>query len=694
MIYLKGKQTNGNFLIVFFIIAVQISFSFAQETAEFSLRHDETKYGKYLNSFRVPDSLPTYALSVQGKFLYSSGSGHFTVYDISQPNKPKMLSRILGLGDGRQMDVYKNVAYVTARTGGLYIIDVHDPARPFLRSHYDTIELATGVKCDNDIAYVCQRQFGTEFIDISDPSLPKHLGYVLSDEAQSVDIANGILYAGDWGSRKLTIFDVRNLKNPQLLGTAPLGGLGDGLFIRDNLCFAATGLVNSKFSGKKKPVGGNGLNIISVKDPKNPKVLSRLDMPRLFFKIYPDTWSVETDDHHTAYLNSTYNGLFCIDVSDPVKPVFKAHAVPKDEAKNRPDCVCDLAMIKDMIYAAGCNSGLFVVPAPGIARPIGPRSGLPVLKDPVPNDPSSVNEITKRFNIYRPGGQVCAVAQRDSKSVWVAAGSAGIHLLDISAVPPRPIAVIPTRGFAYDVKFANNLLFTAENDNGFAIYQTMPNGSARQIGAYNPGSMVRQAVVPDPNRYALIKHGNANVEILDISNPRAPKSVLTDSVRRLGILYGPELVDGMSKNRTAACFWWGGCIAWFDLSGSKPIELPETEIVKGSFFEGTVIYKDKFWHFKSGGYYVYDIADKRPEKDHSFYKIPELKRSGKSFIGSNGIAVICDRRNGIINRIDVSKAEQPKFLDKIELKGHPEPGLFINGKMIIPCGYTGLLIEK
>ena len=56
-----------------------------------------------------------------------------------------MLGQLGGLGNTRQVVVSRNVAYVTAREDGLFVVDVAQPTQPKLLCHYDPIELATGV---------------------------------------------------------------------------------------------------------------------------------------------------------------------------------------------------------------------------------------------------------------------------------------------------------------------------------------------------------------------------------------------------------------------------------------------------------------------------------------------------------------------------------------------------------------------
>lgn len=663
----------------------------------FYKRLNRAEYGACLASIHVEKSLPTCGLAQRDKYLYTCGSRHFTIYDISNPLKPEMVSRVENLSvDCRQICIHKNLACITARTDGLYIFDIRNPSNPILLSHYDTIELATGIACDQDIAYVCQRQYGTEFIDISVPEHPRHIGFVLSGEAQSVDTANGILYAGDWGSRKLSLFDVRNPKNPQFIGDAPLDGLGDGVYVRDGIAYAGTGLVRHKKGGKiRNEHEGNGLDIFSLADLKKPRLLGRIKMPVLAFPIYPDLWSVQVNEEKIAYVNNTYNGIFCIDVSDPTTPKSIAYAIPWNTKANRPDFMGSLAVVDHVIYAAGYHTGLWLIPAHGFAKRPGPRKDLPVPPGPVAADLPSNEELLKDFSFYKANGQIGAVCKDiRGKGFWVAAGMDGIHQIEIRDNKPLLIQKVSTSGTVYDVKSIKDLIFTAECDKGFGIYKVGTDGTVKEFSRFHTKESVRQIVVSDDARWAILKVGNGTLFFLNLSHPESPCLVFKDSVSH-GIMYGREVVGSITKEGIASALFWSFGFAWYDLSGEIPKKVGLKPLVGASFFTGGTFHNNKLYYSTAKkGFYIFDLLDTKPMDEDRFYKVKDLNCRGKIFIGGS-TACIVDRRNGVISKVDISDPEKAKVLKEYKIKGHPDPGLFLeDGRMIIPCGYAGLLIEK
>lgn len=692
-------------ILFFFCVFTGIcSFSFSAEDAPlFAKRHDQKQYGEYLVPHKIPGSLASNDVCIEGNYLYATGRDHLTVYDITDPAVPKQVARIGGLKECRQVNFYKNCLYITAREDGMYIVDVLNPRSPYLRAHYDTMELATGIQCDKDIAYVAQRQFGTEFIDISDPSHPRHLGFVVSGEAQSVDVANGILYAGDWGSRELSIFDVRNPKNPKQLSVSPLDGLGDGVYIKDDICYAATGLYVPKRPNRKpndldpRNRGGHGLDIFSVADLKKPQLIGRIKFPVQSVEFVPDYWAVAVNDHKIAYVADAYNGFFCVDVSDPRNPKCVAHTVlPFIPFSSRqktmvPDPVGGSASVDGYFYLAGCKDGVYIVPASKYARKLNPNRKAPSLTDSVPSDPEIPKKITDHFKIYDPEGQVVAASLHDENSVWIAAGTSGIQLVDLRSDPPVPLFVFPTRGFAYDVKKVGNRLYTAEGTNGVGIYHILPNHSLRHMGRYDCGSTARQIVVPSLGSVILVKAGN-QIHFVDITTPALPRKVFLE-YKIAGILYGRDIVNDLVDGKYIVCTAQGTGILWFDLSGSIPVKKQVSFLSQVSFSNGAACMNGKLLFFRNRSFCFCDPEEPKELREKKFYPVEGLSWFGKPSIDGT-IVCFTDRRSGSIMKFDLKDPDHPRILNQFDLKGHPELAVFNHGKMIIPCGYAGLFIEK
>jgi hypothetical protein len=214
--------------------------------------HAEEVYGRELPIVRDLGIGPTMAARVAGKTLYSIGRGKLRVFDVRDPADPQPLGSLDGLGNTRQIEVEDQVAYITSREDGVFIVDVGNPREPRLLCHYDPIEVATGIDVSGDVMFVACRSHGVELVDVSNPQEPQHLGTARTGEAQSVDVSNGYAYVGVWGSSELVVVDVRNPRKPEITARCPLDGYGDGVAVRGEHVYVATGH-HSRARKKSRP---------------------------------------------------------------------------------------------------------------------------------------------------------------------------------------------------------------------------------------------------------------------------------------------------------------------------------------------------------------------------------------------------------------------------------------------------------
>jgi len=328
---------------------------------------------------------------VHGDILYVIGSSSLYSFDITSPGEPVLLGTLTGLGNVRQIEVQEGYAYVTAREEGLFVINVANPREMVLSTHYDTLELGTGIAVSGTLAAVANRQYGVEFVDISDPENPLFLGMVRTGEAQSVFLKDTLAVIGDWGTREVVICSVSNPREPRVLSKVELDGYGDGVFVKGSLCFAATGhhargyrqeSSDSTFFGK-----GHGLEIIDLSDPSNPVKLSVLKLPVSFHQRYADMWDVQVSGNY-AFIGDSEAGLYIADVSDPRNPFFVASATlpltempdymmeSKFKGGKKSGPVCGFAIGKGVIYLAGKMNDLFIAEAKPFAEPIETAPGI------------------------------------------------------------------------------------------------------------------------------------------------------------------------------------------------------------------------------------------------------------------------------------------------------------------------------
>jgi hypothetical protein len=646
--------------------------------------HDESLHGKRLAYRKVECVGPCIAAEVVGNRLYAIGQGNFYTLDITTPAKPKLLGKLSGLGTTRQLFVKGNIAYVTARQDGLWLVDVSDAAKPALISHYDTVEMATGIWVSGGLAFIATRCYGVEIADVSDPRRVRHVSTLKTGEAQSCWVKDGLLYIGDWAPRKLLVADVKNPRQPVIIGEAPLDGYGDGGCLRGRFCFAATGH-HSRARNKEEAEGkGHGLEIFEVSKPTQPAFVSRVKFP-VHYSIFNDMWSARVAGDHCVAAD-TNNGLFVVNIRNIAKPAIVAHAqLPYVAEKQMFDPVGGVALGDGVIYAAGIYTGLYVVPAPRMAQSVVPEPDQPPVLPP-PSETANPD-----FRVYRPEGQVNAVAIQDDIA-WAACGAAGLHAVKLGE-DLKQAAVHRGKGDVCYVSRSGNRLYTAEGKEGMAIYEIGADLHLTELGRLIvPGQGVKQVVAPAPGRFALFHCGGATAYIADMSDPAKPKLILKDS--QVGLFYGDQLVDKLFDNRFLVAHWQRSGPAWYDIGGAKPVlagNTPDTTLY--SWTDGACALGDKLLIVKRGRLVLLDPNERRNASDLLAYGVEKLRFVGRPSVGGNVLA-LSSRHQREVWSLDIADITHPRLKRHYALFGHPGACAFWNDRVVIPAGYQGLLVER
>lgn len=669
-----------------FLLAVlgSLHVAYAQETPRPGL--PEQQYGKRLDYHKVEGVGPCIAAHVVDNRLYAIGQGTLYVLDISAPRTPKLLGKLSGLGTTRQLVIRGHIAYITARQDGLWVVDISDSRRPALLSHYDTVEMATGIWVSGSVGFIATRQYGVEIVDVSDPRHVRHVSTLKTTEAQSCWARDGLLYIGDWVPKKLLVADVRDPRQPKLVGEALMDGFGDGGCLRGKYCFAATGhhaRTGNKEAGQGK---GHGLEIYDVSQPERPALVSRVKFPTLY-SIFNDMWSARVAGNHCVVAD-THNGLFVVDIRDVARPAIVAHAqLPFVPHAKLFDSVGGVALADGVIYAAGLYTGLYVVPAPGMASPITVEPDHPPVLSPLsaspPQDPD--------FHVYRPDGQVQSVTVRGDIA-WTACGSAGIQAVKLGE-KLEPIGRWPGRGDVCYVSVCGHRLYAAESKGGMGIYEIEPGPRLTEIGRLTiPDKGVKQVMAPAPGHFAMLHCGGSELSIVDVADPAKPTIVLRDN--QIGLFYGDQLVDTLVAGRYLVARWHRGGPSWYDVSGPKPVRTSNTP--ESAFFTWNdfgCVWKDELLITTRGKYVLLKPNESRPMDQVPTYGIQGMSIGGRPNAAGNLLA-ISRRPNREVLVVDVTDITRPQLKHQYSFFGHPGACAFWNGHVVVPAGYQGLLLTR
>ena len=630
------------------------------------------------------------ALAQEGDVLYYGGGSELVTLDVACPATPQIVGRVGGLGNVRQICVQDGWAYVATRETGLWIVDARRPDGPRVASHFDCLELATGVDVAGDVLFLGQRSYGVEFVDVSDKTSPRHITYVKTPESQSVKYVDGILYSGDWYVGNVTVIEAGNPSSARIVSTAKLSGYGDGLDVRGEYLYASTGH-NRKPTGRNlkqsKPDGaassgsnngeGHGLEIWRRKDGgRSLGFVSRVEFP-VFYNIGYDMWTVRSDNV-TAFCADTFNGLFAVDVS--------SKASPKIVGRLRTGSpVTSIAIGDGVVYVSDARRGLGVVRCP-LARRMA-HNGRAIKptgaswRRPYPTSPES------HFTAWLPQdvGQVRSVSV-SSGVLYVACGEAGLYALD--AATQR---VLDFRaGFCGDVRVEGNRLYAAQGADGLGVYdiQCKSAGLAKR-------EIARTRAFGDGITLALWCWVPSGDKI--VVSDRAKGLVFLDkaTLARINRIQGGPgwnryVAADVGHDGLLAWFQANTGVAWYDLRKSPVSLAAKSQTLRPGSTSGVCKWRDnKLLMTHQGLFKVFPYGSVVPESE---FPIPGGHNGEPAWDGEHTVALAerYDRRVSLY-RLSDGRAER---LWEENLSGSPECPVFAEGRLYLPCGYQGLLVQK
>jgi hypothetical protein len=439
--------------------------------------------------------------------------------------------RLLGqtlLGPARQVVVQGNYAYVGVSCG-LLILDVSDPAQP--------VEMG--------------RAYDVNFTIIEDV-------FVQNGYAYLVDALNG-----------LAIVDVRDVRNPRVVGRARNNGHMTGVWVKDTLAYMV---------GSNSLPDSSDFLVINVKDPTTPFAVAGYDTCSGEKVQVVDTLAFVADGL----------ALDVYAVSNPLS--IRRVAQYFNVGSSRKDvCVLDT-----FCYVVSQDSGLVIL---NIRDPLNPQK-LGTCKPTGGPMRISVQGSYAYLCEYLDAYQLAyAYPPRNLSHLWV---------VDISdPVNPVERGLFVSPGFGGDVFAKDSLVYFADGGRGLRVMDVRNATQPREISHYSTGDacwqMLRQG------EYLYVAHGGDGLRVLDMTNPAQPMEFshlempwrTFDIFIKDSLLYSAEGDSGLVvvdiRNPAQP-----------QIIGRWPV--PGGGVAFGVFVQDTLAYlSGNFW----GNFWVVDVADPR-----------------------------------------------------------------------------------
>ncbi len=516
------------FLIVFFVVS----------TFERGFCEDKTKVSDYYNMEWVSSMGASGVFKdaqIVEKLVYCATGRGLEVIDISDYAKPKSISRCATPGEAEGICVFGHYAYIADGSQGLRIIDIFDPNKPQEVGYWKTNikdkkinNYIMDVVVDGKYAYVVDCGYGMWVIDISYPSHPREvIGVKTPGASYGIAIKNQkYAYIADY-SGGLRIIDISEPEHAYELGGCKVPGMALKVAI-----YSDKEIIHSVQNDNKEKLyalvamKNEGLHIVNVSNPENPKVVSSYRKGRIVDVTISGTnaWLADLDCRIRVLDISNILSPCEVRVLDRSGPYEYTEAITIDGFLV---CVCNL------------------------------REGLSFFDVSQADNPQEVGG-------YDAAGQSYALAL-DGDYLYSAQYEDGMQIIDIkNPQSPLKIGCYDTDGAVWDISLTSlhsqsvqqgekseqvhkastdKMGFyacVADDVGGFWVIDVTEPTSPKLSSKYKTPQYARG--ISSCGSYAYVANYSGGLSIMDISDPTSPKEM--GRYESVGYVWDVECIDG------------------------------------------------------------------------------------------------------------------------------------------------------
>ncbi len=500
-----------------------------------------------------------HGVAVSGNYAYVADDYGLTIYDISGlPAVIKKKGELLLDEPAKAVAVAGDYAYVADGFSGLVVVDVSDVTAPFVTDTWDSPGSGEDVAVSSSLAVLADGSSGLAILELQAGG---HVSYkntwsVAGASAQGVTLVGNLAYlANGWDG--LRILDLTDPNNPvEEPGINPpdwnewamdvvvsgdyayVADRFDGLVVVDlnppgSLTPEIAGTADTNGSAVAVALTGqyalvadswSGMAVVDVKTPSSPAVVTYYDTPG----SSSDLVVAGT----LAYIADTQGGLQVADVADPTDPSDAGGLVTAGTVR-------DMTVAGSVGYVADGYGGLQLLDltnpsAPGLFGGCGVDGLATGVVDgdeyaylTVLGDGLAVVDVATDINnpaleTTLPLSGVMYGLSGWGSTLYVAAGPAGLHVVDVST-PTSPLlqSTVSTSADAVAVATDGTYAYVAMGLGGLAVVDPT---TASVTGTLDGLGYVSAVAVV--NGYVILGAGNV-LSVVSVANPAHPNVVGT-----------------------------------------------------------------------------------------------------------------------------------------------------------------------
>lgn len=471
------------------------------------------------------------AVSAQGDLVYVTFGSGLEILDATDPSAPQEIGHYSLPGIATAVVVSDNTAFVLCDAVGLVLIDVSEPHDPQEIGRNEAVPYATDFVVDGSLVYVADGwDQGIFVIDAADASNPVQLSYFLTPGPTLGLALDGSMLLVAGGSYGLVALDI---SAPEAI--VETGNLGFAYSVLDVAQYGVTAYVSLGFGGVRTVdtsdpgalvelgtfspgigvtldlvVAGDLLlaashdspdwyilRMIDVSDPSNPYQVGSFAV---------GAWIESVDvESSTAYAAAGADGLYILNVTDPMTPTQLSHTYPELSSPS------DVAIYGNTMFVSDQTDDF--------------QAGRLVIFDlSNPSHPVQIGSVATS-DALRSITVVGAVAY---VGTW---GYGKVLTIDVSDLTsPTVSGVLDTPGFPQNIAVVAMTAYVADDTSGLTILDVSDPAAPSVVGSWDDPTglcAVRDVVVVDNMAYLTVTDAtyygcDDSLVVIDVTDPANP----------------------------------------------------------------------------------------------------------------------------------------------------------------------------
>jgi hypothetical protein len=291
---------------------------------------------QHLYSF--PTMLPPVGAAKDGELLYVPEGSVAELFSTPDHIKYSSLDSLETVTDAALVD---SLAFVLVQGQGMGIVDIADPASPFLLSWYPQTPPIEQVLVQDSLVFLSCGPSGLSVLNVSDPHSPALVStYNTTGTLHAIARRGSILLLADGGSG-LAAISIENISDPVLLDSVALPGTSLDVVLADTVALVA--------------LGPKGFALVSVKDPEHLVLIDSITGAGF-------STCLATNGSH-LFLGTQTGAI-------PIYDLFSWSTPQLVATYQSPGEVHDLFLANNLLFAACGNGGIQIVECSNPSSPV------------------------------------------------------------------------------------------------------------------------------------------------------------------------------------------------------------------------------------------------------------------------------------------------------------------------------------